>query len=167
MMAASRFTEDDLAALKVRLERRRSAASAYRNAANKDNPAEREAWERLLSHAPSPKPKKPTEAELAAKARREARDAEIIAEVHAEFRARPEVREWEREAMARATAGYILNAGRQARGESPPDPEHGDDGDRDKPKKSPPDPEHGDDDDQKNAAPGDLILRAIRRRRGK
>jgi hypothetical protein len=80
-----------------------------------------------------------------------------------------------RESLSSATARFILSSAARARGVepgddqpgNPPDPSHGDDGARDKPKKEPPDPEHDDDDDQKNAAPGDLILRAIRRRRGK
>ena len=67
------------------------------------------------------------------------------------------------DSLSAATARYILAVGRCARGKDdgvePGDVQPG----------SPPDPEHGedDDDDQKNAAPGDLILRAIKRRQGK
>jgi hypothetical protein len=64
-----------------------------------------------------------------------------------------------RESLAAATARFIAGAARRARGVdpgddqpgNPPDPSHGDDGDRDKPSKEPPEP-------------GSLILDAIRRR---
>jgi len=51
-------------------------------------------------------------------------------------------------------AHYVIAAGRRARGESPPEPERGEDGDRDKPEKEPPEP-------------GSLVLDAVRRRQGK
>jgi hypothetical protein len=59
-----------------------------------------------------------------------------------------------RESLADATAAFVVAAGRRARGESPPEPSPGDDGDRDKPPKSPPEP-------------GSLVLDAIKRRQGK
>jgi hypothetical protein len=61
-------------------------------------------------------------------------------------------------------AHFILASARKAKGEDDSGVEPGD-----VQPGNPPDPEHsdGDDDDQKNAAPGDLILRAIKRRQGK
>jgi hypothetical protein len=64
-----------------------------------------------------------------------------------------------RESLSAATARFILSSAARARGVdpgddqpgNPPDPSHGDDGDRDKPPKEPPEP-------------GSLILDAIRRR---
>jgi hypothetical protein len=64
-----------------------------------------------------------------------------------------------RESLAAATARFITGAARRARGVdpgddqpgTPPDPSHGDDGDRDKSPKEPPEP-------------GSLILDAVRRR---
>jgi hypothetical protein len=61
-------------------------------------------------------------------------------------------------------AHFILASARKAKGEDDSGVEPGD-----VQPGNPPDPEHGDGDgdDQKNAAPGDLILRAIKRRQGK
>jgi hypothetical protein len=58
------------------------------------------------------------------------------------------------ESLAAATARFILAAGRRSRGESPPEPDPGEDGDRRKSEKEPPEP-------------GSLILDAIKRRQGK
>jgi hypothetical protein len=63
----------------------------------------------------------------------------------------PPLPSFPRESLAAATARFILAASRRARGESPPEPDSGEDGDRDKPPKEPPDP-------------GSLILDAVRRR---
>jgi hypothetical protein len=54
-------------------------------------------------------------------------------------------------ALSEAMAHYVIAAGRRARGESSPEPERGEDGDRDKPPKEPPEP-------------GSLVLDAVRRR---
>jgi hypothetical protein len=66
-----------------------------------------------------------------------------------------------RESLSAAAARFILSSAARARGVdpgddqpgNPPEPERGDDGDRDKPKKEPPEP-------------GSLVLDAVRRRQG-
>jgi hypothetical protein len=66
----------------------------------------------------------------------------------------PPLPSFPRESLVAERAAFVVASARRARGESPPEPEQGEDGDRDKPEKEPPEP-------------GSLILDAVRRRQGK